>query len=135
MIHPIPALDLALERDGARPVYRQIYARVREAILSGDLAPGARLPSARSLASQLGTARGTVDLAYHLLTGEGYVLARGAGGRIVDPQLRTGTGARATERHREATARPASQPALPDSAPLPFQMGLPALDEFPRKLW
>jgi GntR family transcriptional regulator/MocR family aminotransferase len=138
-------------RLGAAPVQRQIYQRIRGAILSRALPPGARLPSSRSLAGQLSVARGTVDAAYQLLAGEGYILTRGAGGTIVDPQL--GAAALVTaasggfaERHPAAAARPLpptiagapirDHPVLDRSgAPLPFQMGMPALDAFPRKLW
>src|SRR5215470_12192669 len=75
--------------DGASPVpfYRQIYGRIAGAVLDGRLAPGARLPSARSLAAQLSIARGTVETAYQLLAGEGYIVARGAAGTLVDPAL------------------------------------------------
>src|ERR687885_499234 len=82
---------IGLERHGAVPVYRQIYERVREAVLAGRLPPGARLPSARSLAAQLAVARGTVEAAYQLLAGEGFVVGRGASGTIVDPGLTIGS--------------------------------------------
>jgi GntR family transcriptional regulator / MocR family aminotransferase len=64
-------LELRLDRAAATPLHRQIRARLQDAIARGLLAPGERLPSARSLASQLAVARGTVDLAYGLLAGEG----------------------------------------------------------------
>jgi GntR family transcriptional regulator/MocR family aminotransferase len=125
-------IPLSLDRQDTQPAYRQIYQRLRDAILAGDLAPGARLPSTRSLASQLATARGTVSFAYELLAGEGYILARGAAGTIVDPEL----GARRRGARGPAMPRRAAPPATPaPAAPLPFQMGLPALDAFPRKLW
>src|SRR4051812_21696549 len=125
------APHLVLDRTAELPAYRQIYARVRDAILAGDLAPGTRLPSTRSLASALATARGTVALAYDLLAGEGYVLGRGAAGTIVDPQIRT----RPARHARAAPRRAAPAPGLPGHGPVVFQMGLPALDAFPRKLW
>src|SRR3954449_11337777 len=43
------------------------------------------LDSTRSLAAQLGAARGTVDAAYAMLAGEGWIAARGAAGTIVAP--------------------------------------------------
>ena len=52
---------IGVDRLGTVPVYRQLYASVREAVLAGRLPPGARLPSARSLAAQLAVARGTVE--------------------------------------------------------------------------
>lgn len=76
-----------LERRQGEPLYRQIYRRFRDAIEQGLLAPGDRVASARSLASELGVARGTVDLAYSQLMGEGYFLARGQAGTVVSPRL------------------------------------------------
>ena len=115
----------------AVPVYRQLYERYRDAITAGQLKPGDRVPSVRALAAELNLARGTVDAAYQLLIGEGYLEARGPAGTVVCPQLST------------ARARPMSAPAAPSSylathtgrLPLPLQMGLPALDAFPRKTW
>src|SRR5215510_16056911 len=78
-----PALDGA----SVIPFYRQIYGRIAGAVLDGRLAPGARLPSARSLAAQLSIARGTVETAYQLLAGEGYIVARGAAGTLIAPAL------------------------------------------------
>ena len=114
------------------PFYRQIYARVRGAIASGVLKPGDRIPSARALTKELGLARGTIDSAYSLLSAEGYILARGQAGTFVSPGLTL----RAPSDSVAATARTPTRVELyrPDAV-LPFQMGLPALDTFPRKLW
>jgi GntR family transcriptional regulator / MocR family aminotransferase len=122
--------SIALDQTGGGPVYRQIYDRVREAIAAGTLRPGEKLPSARSLASQLGIARGTADAAYGLLAGEGYIVARGPAGTLVSPQL---TGPPAAS--RRADALPPHVPGFGLPSVLPFRMGLPALDMFPRKLW
>ncbi len=127
---------LAIDRLSTAPLFRQIYERLREAIACGLLRPGERLPSARSLASQLGTARGTVDTAYGLLAGEGYILARGPAGTIVSPDLAASRAAPRRSAGREPSSRLASAAAGPTAAPLlTFQLGLPALDAFPRKLW
>src|SRR5215470_2944889 len=112
------------------PLYRDVYQRLRAEILAGRLAAGARLPSSRTLSRQLGVARGTVEVAYQMLSGEGYTVADGARGTTVNPVL--------TRRRRaSAPAKAASRAQrlrLPPG-PLLFQMGLPALDVFPRKLW
>lgn len=124
------ATPIVLDRSVSGPLHLQIATRLRAAITAGMLAPGARLPSARSLAGQLGVARGTVDAGYAVLIGEGVVVPRGSGGTIVSPEL----AARASppvQRRMPFAARRAEAP----SAPLPFRMGLPALDAFPRKLW
>ncbi|MGG2395720.1 PLP-dependent aminotransferase family protein [Pseudomonas sp. SH1-B] len=125
-------IRLAPERDQSTPIYLQLYQRLREAISDGRLQPGERVPSVRALASELNLARGTVETAYQLLVGEGYLLARGPAGTVVSPQL-------------AHVSTPAVQPSAspqtlhPISASthdaLPLQLGLPALDAFPRKLW
>jgi GntR family transcriptional regulator / MocR family aminotransferase len=121
-----------LDATAAEPFYRQIYDRFRGAITSGVLKPGDRIPSARALTKELGLARGTIEAAYSLLAAEGYIQARGQAGTIVTPGLKP--------RPPVARPRPESNGGIaavsfrPDSI-LPFQMGLPALDVFPRKIW
>lgn len=144
------------------PTYRALYERIREGILSGKLAPAARLPSTRSLASELGVARGTVEAAYERLVAEGFVIGRGAAGSRVNPLLdaaRLEAAAKAmpadvaSARARRANApvdessntpqivggdcpeNPGHIPVNASGMPFPLQNGLPALDEFPRKLW
>ena len=121
-----------LARQGEAPLYRQIYQHFRRAIADGQLSPGDRLPSCRRLAEQFATARGTVDAAYAMLAGEGYVVSRGPAGTIVSPDLGVPSFVRATIVRRRPSVGPDTIDA---SVPKPFQMGLPALDAFPRKLW
>jgi len=123
-------LAVGLNRGGRIPLSTQIYGSIRDAIESGQLAPGARLPSWSDLAAQLGVSRGTVRAAYE---------------RLIDEQLAIGLGAAGTRvaaRPLPATTgwTPEASP-LPDlfhdfsAAPLTFQMGVPAQDAFPFKLW
>jgi GntR family transcriptional regulator/MocR family aminotransferase len=78
----IPALKAITP--GAGPVGRQLIRRLREAIATGALKPGERLPSTRMLASSLGIARGTVVEAFDQLRAEGYLDTKvGAGTRVV----------------------------------------------------
>ncbi|CDY77232.1 Transcriptional regulator, GntR family domain / Aspartate aminotransferase [Caballeronia glathei] len=114
------------------PLYRQIYDRFRGAIASGVLKPGDRIPSARALTKELGLARGTIDAAYSLLAAEGYIQARGQAGTIVTPGLKPRTPVAITV--PQSNRGIAATSFRPDSI-LPFQMGLPALDAFPRKIW
>ncbi len=121
-----------LDPTAAEPFYRQIYHRVRDAITGGLLRPGNRVPAARALAKELGLARGTVEAAYSLLAAEGYIQARGQAGTIVTPGLKPRiTVASPTLRAGRGIASTSFRP----ESVLPFQMGLPALDEFPRKIW
>lgn len=125
---PVSPLDPA----AAEPYYRQIYERFRNAISSGLLKPGDRIPAARALAKELGLARGTIEAAYSLLVAEGYIQAHGQAGTIVAPGLKPQTPVAIPEPPLDK--RISSIGFRPDSI-LPFQMGLPALDEFPRKIW
>jgi GntR family transcriptional regulator / MocR family aminotransferase len=127
-----------LDRRVDMPFYRQLYQRLRDAIRGGTLRPGERLPSARSLASQLAMARGTIDSAYELLASEGYIVSRGAGGTFVSPGLAdVALAAGAATRVSRARGRTLAPPAPIETpgTPQPFQLGLPALDVFPRKVW
>lgn len=125
-----PRIDL--DRGGKTPLAVQIYGSIRSAIETGRLASGARLPSWRDLAAQLGVSRGTVRLAYE---------------RLINEQFAIGMGSAGTRVAERASAAPApawapEAPPLPElffydfgTVPLPFQMGVPAQDAFPFTLW
>ncbi len=75
--------EIILDQSALEPLYRQLYERLRAAILTGQLEAGARLPSTRVLASELGVSRNTTALAYELLVLEGYIESRvGDGTRV-----------------------------------------------------
>ena len=123
-------LNAALDSRLALPLYRQLYQRFRQALDDGQLRPGDRVPPVRALAAELNVARGTVEMAYQQLIAEGFLLPRGPAGTIVSPQW------------SRPAAPPPAVPSSPDAsaihaggAPLPLQLGLPALDAFPRKGW
>src|SRR5579859_8199995 len=79
---PISEL-LQLERANGVPLYRQICQGLREAILSGELAEGVRLPTERALASELGVNRTTVMNAYNELASEGLIEGHVGRGTLV----------------------------------------------------
>ncbi|WP_264311487.1 PLP-dependent aminotransferase family protein [Pseudomonas putida] len=124
-------LPFTLDRSQSEPIYRQLYHRFRESIADGRLRPGDRVPAVRALAAELNLARGTVEAAYQLLIGEGYLIARGAAGTVVTPHLPPVS----TPTPRAPVASAQYQPTHCGELPLALQMGLPALDAFPRKLW
>lgn len=74
--------------DRGRPVppYRQLAAILREAIVSGGLAPGSRLPSVLALARQYEVAAITVQKALGLLKAEGLVTGVAGYGTFVSEQ-------------------------------------------------
>jgi GntR family transcriptional regulator/MocR family aminotransferase len=124
-------LPIDLDRARRTPLAAQIYWAIREAIETGRLASGARLPSWRDLAAQLGVSRGTVRVAYERLINEQFAIGLGA------------AGTRVAERPSPSSTPDWSPeaPPLPDlfhdfgTAPLVFQMGVPSQDAFPFKLW
>jgi GntR family transcriptional regulator/MocR family aminotransferase len=69
-------VDLLLDPDASAGRREGLEQALREAIRSGRLAPGTRLPSTRALAGELGVARGTVVEAYGQLAAEGWLLTR-----------------------------------------------------------
>lgn len=125
-----PSLPILLDSTLAGPLHQQIAARLRSAIAAGTIAPGARLPATRVLATQLGVARGTVETAYAQLAGEGVITTNGAAGTQVSAALQG-----RTTLLRPRTPPPRDVTLPPPASPLPFRLGLPALDVFPRTLW
>jgi GntR family transcriptional regulator/MocR family aminotransferase len=113
-------LHVALTGEGGRRA--GLERALREAILGGRLAPGARLPSTRALANDLGLARGTVVEAYEQLAVEGYLVTRpGAAARV-------GQAPAAFERPDER-----SDPRRPPRHDL--RVGSPDVSAFPREAW
>jgi GntR family transcriptional regulator/MocR family aminotransferase len=116
-------LDLFLAPDAARGTRprRALEDALRDAVRTGRLAPGTRLPSSRSLAADLGIARNTVAEVYGQLVAEGWFEARaGAGTWVGDhpaPPAREAPPAR--------TARPATD----------LRAGLPDGSQLPRSAW
>jgi GntR family transcriptional regulator/MocR family aminotransferase len=119
-------LPFAISKQGEGSLQSRIHNDICQAIQAGRLAPGARLPSARSLASELGVARGTVDAVYARLTGEGYIIGRGSAGTIVSPTLTV---------RRSAPTVPSSGSLPAPIVPVRFHIGLPSLDLFPYARW
>jgi GntR family transcriptional regulator/MocR family aminotransferase len=69
-----------LDRTLPLPVSRQLATALREALSEGRIDAGARLPSTRALAVELGLARSTVVGVYEQLTAEGYIAGRPGSG-------------------------------------------------------
>ena len=76
-------VDLLLEIDPTTARRTGLEHALRDSIRSGRLAPRTRLPSSRTLATELGLARGTVTAAYDQLVAEGYLISRRGSGTSV----------------------------------------------------
>ena len=133
----VPPL-IEFDRNSGVPFFKQIYSGFREAILSGRLRPGQRLPSTRGLAKELGISRLPAIIAFEQLLHEGYIEGKIGAGSYVKDSIPDDLG------------RPANQPGFPNAGsdkPVdsnlpsnerilgPFRVSLPALDHFPHAVW
>ena len=140
------APGLQIERRGAEPLHRQIYFGIRQAILSGSLRPGARLPATRALAQDLAVSRNTVMAAFEQLHAEGYVDGRVGAGSFVSHRLPVavlGAGVGGGQRSARRAERPGPSTRGARLAGLergrsrarPFSPGVPELEQFPFDDW
>src|SRR5919109_2345335 len=74
---------IELNQASAQPLYMQLAQDIQRRIRSGALPPGARLPTVRELARQLGVTRLTVHSAYSELQSGGWVEATVGRGTFV----------------------------------------------------
>lgn len=85
-------MQLTINNDDRRPVYRQIADGIKTLIAKGDLREGATLPPVRQLAADLGVNLNTIAVAYRELQEEGLlVLKPGSGAKVAvrgDPPKR-----------------------------------------------
>jgi GntR family transcriptional regulator/MocR family aminotransferase len=76
-------LPVDVRRGSGTPLHVQLATQVRDLVSRGALEPGARLPSNRALATDLGVARAVVEQAYDQLLAEGWLVARRGSGTFV----------------------------------------------------
>ncbi|WP_308282637.1 MocR-like pyridoxine biosynthesis transcription factor PdxR [Pseudonocardia nigra] len=117
-------LDLHLDLHAGDGRQRALEMALREAVRSGRLRAGTRLPGSRSLAADLGLSRGTVVQAYSQLIAEGWLLGKPGSGTVAS--------------HVPAPAQPAPAPPAPSIArpsAIDLRPGRPDLDTFPRAVW
>jgi GntR family transcriptional regulator/MocR family aminotransferase len=117
-------LDLHLDRADGR-VRDSVMDAVRDAIRSGRLVPGTRLPSSRALAADLGVARNTVARAYSELIAEGWLTSQHGSRTVVSQRA---------EQVVRSVGSPPSQPA-PRRLDHDLRPGHPDLSSFPRGEW
>ena len=117
-----PEILLELDRERPEPLRLQLERGLRDAIRSGRLKAGERLPSSREMARELGVSRGLVLECYTQLQAEGYLTSRGGSA------TRVASGA-------EAPPSPPPPPATQVRPSIDFKHGLPDLASFPRRDW
>src|SRR4051794_8497798 len=116
-------LLLSVTRDGSRTLGAQIEDALRQAIRDGSLRAGARVPSTRDLARQLGVSRRIAVDAYSQLAAEGYLtLRQGARPRVSETIV--------------AAAEAATASELAEPPPrFDFRPSMPDVSAFPRAAW
>jgi len=119
----ISSLDLHLDLAGPR-VRASLESALREAVRSGRLVPGTRLPASRALATDLGIARNTIADCYAQLVAEGWLSARQGSGTWV---------AERAPSPPPATAGPI--PAAARRIRYDLRTGVPDVSAFPRQAW
>lgn len=120
----LSGLDLLLEV--SRPRVRQgLTSALREAVRSGRLLPGARLPASRALAADLGIARSTVAECYAELVAEGWLTSRQGSGTRVASRAHAGEAAR-----RSSGGTPGDSKIIQGLVP-----GASDFADFPRQQW
>ncbi|MET8078500.1 PLP-dependent aminotransferase family protein [Streptomyces sp. NPDC005303] len=125
--------DLHLELSAPGSKRAALIGALREAVRSGRLAPGTRLPPYRSLAADLSVARNTVADAYAELVAEGWLTARqGSGTHVAERARPLGPAVRpkAPAPHPRVRA-PRHGPAIRHD----LRQGTPDASAFPRTAW
>ncbi|MEP6731522.1 MAG: PLP-dependent aminotransferase family protein [bacterium] len=130
-----------------QPLSVRVEALIRRAILSGNLAAGARLPSSRILAQDLDVSRHTVEHAFDQLVAEGFLTRRRGSGTFVaidvpereQPPLgrkKAGTKEQPASALSQRGAIIAAYPGHRDSMlGTAFTPSIPAAEFFPREIW
>jgi DNA-binding transcriptional regulator YhcF (GntR family) len=80
---PLTTSFLAIDPASSTPPFEQLRQQVVQAVQSGVLLPGSRLPTVRSLAQELGIAANTVARAYRELETASVIETRGRNGTFV----------------------------------------------------
>jgi GntR family transcriptional regulator/MocR family aminotransferase len=119
-----PELLLSVDRTLSTPLRTQVEEQLRQAVRSGRLTAGERLPSSRALAGHVGLSRGLVQDCYEQLVAEGYLISRGGSAtRVAEVQTQP----------RDAPTRQANAAGLRLRAD--FASGVPDLSLAPRQDW
>lgn len=123
-------LSISLDRSSKTPLQTQLSHALRELVHTSRLRSGARLPSSRNLAQELGVSRVTTTAVYEQLVAEGYLEGRRGSGVFIAadlPSLPVLT---------PKDGSPDSRQTLPLNDPLvPFDVGFPDLETFPYREW
>jgi len=128
------------------PLRQQVYRRIREGILHGSIRAGSRLPSTRTLASEIGVSRNTTEEAYAQLEAEGFLSRRVGSGTYVSsvfPEflpaqrkpVRHGAQAGVKDLSERGRLIAGSNACTEPIGVVPFVGGAPDYEAFPYEIW
>ncbi len=146
-IEEIPLVSLKINYNSEVPLYKQLYNTFRQSILDGKFSPGQKLPGTRSLAKELNVSRNTVALAFEQLLIEGYIKGKTGSGTFVNEipdnflnvnGNKSGKKSKINFPNRLNSQLDTSEVIRRNTVHeeiLPFQNGVPSLNDFPIKTW
>lgn len=128
-----------LKRRSGTPLHTQLANQLRDAIRSGRLGSGSRIPSSRQLATTLGIDRNLVVIAFESLLSEGYLIAKaGSGTFVTNERLTTEHIAnpisRASHRWAKSSEREEKNEPL-QAKTITFALGQPSITELDSRTW
>src|SRR5215471_5966965 len=139
---------IAVDRNAAKPLHKQIYDAYRAMVVDGNVGPGQRIPSTRALAVELKISRIPVLTAYAQLLAEGYFESRTGSGTFVSQSLPDKLLAVARRGAAHAKIGPGTRPVSERCRLLPpfrskpwlfgwgaFSVGQLAFEAFPFQVW
>lgn len=142
-------LDITLDRERLVPLVDQLYQSIRGRIRDGRWQPGTRIPATRVMATDLNVSRNTVTEAIERLVQEGYLQARRGSGTFIAKDLPDAFFTASVSTMRETAEQGDTEPERVSrfaralghsyrnsaSGNQLFKPGVPALKEFPYRLW
>ncbi|MBL4784237.1 MAG: PLP-dependent aminotransferase family protein, partial [Cohaesibacteraceae bacterium] len=140
---------LNLDKKSPVPLFQRLNTQIRQAVLSGRLPSGMRLPSSRDLAMEIGVSRTTVVTAFEQLLAEGYLESRTGSGTYVARNLDRNIGelpsspgfkksqidGQASKLSRRGALLAKSTSFIVPEHPTSFLPNQPAFDKFPFSVW
>ncbi len=127
---------IEINKKSNTPIIQQIYVKIRELILLGELQEGERLPSSRELANTLNVSRSVIMEVYDQLIAEGFLKSKqGAGTFVESGTLLEGFPTVEETLSSEKTIYSMNNPEIKKSTLIDFRSGIPSLEQFPRKKW
>ena len=143
--------SIRLHFDGDVPLYQQLYAAIKEAVLTAAILPGMQLPPTRTISTTLGISRQTVINAYAQLLAEGYLRGAIGHGTFVNEHLpinatkqvsTTGSSTSKTLRNTshislrgQRFVDPLGLARFQQGETRAFRVSMPGLDLFPFATW